>query len=112
MPHEKSLKAISHAILCSTPGHMETTRATMKAKNAATPLCYVEGTDGKPLGHMWENTTSASIHFCSRCKLVQYKTKTGHWKNATSLKHAKSMVKQAVQIGTLWSTLDEGETEE
>lgn len=78
----------------------------MKAKNASTPLCYVAGENGKPLGHIWQDTTSISIHVCTRCKLVQYKTRKGHWKNAASVKNAQNLQKKAVQIGDLWMSLE------
>jgi len=101
----KNFKAISHSIPCSKVGE----KVTMKAKNAATPLCYVEAEDGKPLGHIWQGTTSTKVRKCSRCHLVQFKTSTGHWKNARSLKDAKTSIRNAVEQADMWALLEEGE---
>jgi hypothetical protein len=78
----------------------------MKHPKASTPLCYCPGIDGKPMGHIWETTTSPSAQRCTRCHLVQYKSKTGHWKNARSLKDARASQKRAIQLATLWEELE------
>lgn len=112
MRHDQNAKLVGHTLPAYTPGHMLAGPVTSrKAKNAATPLCYVEGADGKPLGHIWQETSTPTIHVCTRCKLVQYKSKKGHWKNAASVKDARNLVKRAEHIGDLWSSLEEEETE-
>lgn len=106
MALEKKLRVVNKSIAAFTPG-LEHGRTTMKAKNAATPLCYVEGTDKKPLGHDWQPTTSDTVRYCSRCKLVQHKTKTGHWKNAGGLKDKRKAGSDAIEQAALWQQLED-----
>lgn len=104
---EKDMRSTGHANHAYPVGSMLTgSVASRRAKNASTPLCYVDGTDGKPLGHIWQGTTSPKVRKCTRCYLVQRKNKNGRWENARSVKDARTSEKNVIAIATLWEQLE------